>query len=86
LYVFNSDSEDVVSTNLLTLLGFDKKSPLWKHFHAIVESFYKSMSFLHASMEFSNKIIDEMASDSEAKLKAEDERVNSLGSEINKLK
>jgi hypothetical protein len=36
--------------------------------------------------EVNNKIIDEVASDFEVKLKAADERVNSLESEINKLK
>jgi trehalose/maltose hydrolase-like predicted phosphorylase len=86
LYVFNRASKDKVSINLLTLRGFDKTSPLWQHFHAIVASIYNSMSYSHASIVINDKIIEDINSELEAKLKVADERINAMETEINKLK
>jgi hypothetical protein len=44
------------------------------------------MSYSHSSIVINDKIIDDINSELEAKLKVADERVNSKESEINKLK
>jgi hypothetical protein len=80
------DNKDVVTINLGTVRGFDQDSPMWPHFLSIVESFYNPMAYSYANMIFNNNVIDDMASDFEAKLKVAEERANAIECEVNKIK
>jgi hypothetical protein len=84
--LFYSDSEDVVTVSLETRRGFNEDSPLWSHFHAIVDSIYNSMSYSHASMLINDQTIDQMNADFETKIKVVEKKADSMESEINKLR
>jgi hypothetical protein len=77
---------DAISINLLAVRGFNESSPLWPVFMTNVESIYNTMSYSHANTVINERLIDDLASDFDAKIKEADKRAKAMETDINKLK